>query len=398
MNIGYQNALVLPCLYSHELTQNNDGATPKEKLQTYTNAIQEQTGIVHKHLLPIQCLAKDLNCIISIRPVDKLATELIELGYPTKGLHIKGKSASWGPQAGFICEEQKFSKLENASHERIDKFNQQVQQCILDKYAVPIELVIPQKRLNTLLEKGVIEDLILENGDIYSFRAKGPSEKYYSFTARKLLNYDGEDYEISYNNEPLKVLAPIKNALPFTADYDLLLVAPHISDFGPQDNLSIPDVSHCVFCRRMSSYHDIFSISHELIQSYHIANIFYQNEHPEIGNTSERINHLIDLINEKLVGQGGKVVHHSVDCANPSTDLLTNYPATFALPTKIGPFDEICVIKDNDELKELITEAKSAGYVIKTNPLWGDEFSKIHSRSFDYAKHQLMLKLKSTNI
>lgn len=79
------------------------------------DSVKDNRGLAHKHLLPLQYLANEINCIISFRSVDNSATELIESGYPTKGFHIKGKSASWGPQAGFICEEQRFSKLEDAS-------------------------------------------------------------------------------------------------------------------------------------------------------------------------------------------------------------------------------------------------------------------------------------------
>ncbi|QLK63728.1 hypothetical protein GE278_21685 (plasmid) [Enterobacteriaceae bacterium Kacie_13] len=162
-------------------------------------------------IIPTEDLFSEINCIISIRPVDNLATELIESGYPTKGFHIKGKSASWGPQAGFICEEQRFSKLEDASVECIDKFNQQVKQCIKEKHAVSSELTINNKRLNTLLEQGVIDYLSFENTyGVRSFKAKGPSGKYYFFEARKLLRSDEEAYLISHDNKPIRVLAPLK--------------------------------------------------------------------------------------------------------------------------------------------------------------------------------------------
>lgn len=57
-------------------------------------AVKDKTGMVAAHLIPLQQVARDHNCIIGIRPVDRLATELIESGHPTKGFHIKGKSAS----------------------------------------------------------------------------------------------------------------------------------------------------------------------------------------------------------------------------------------------------------------------------------------------------------------
>ncbi|MGL6001083.1 MAG: anthrax toxin-like adenylyl cyclase domain-containing protein [Plesiomonas sp.] len=377
--------------------KNNGQISSDDEMTVLVDSIKDNTGIAHKHLLPLQCLANEINCIISFRSVDNLATELIESGYPTKGFHIKGKSASWGPQAGFICEEQRFSKLENASVECIDKFNQQIKQCIRKRHAVSTELTINKKRLNTLLEKKVIDELSLENTHgIRSFKAQGPSGKYYFFEARKLLSSDDEIYLILNDNKSIRVLAPEMNAKAFTADYDLLIISPHISDFGSKDNLPVPDVAHKVFQHRMSAYNKKPTINRELIQDYSSSDSFYKKEDPDIGNASERVRILIDLINAKLVGDGERVVHHNMDCSSPATDLSANYPATFALPIKIGRFDKLCIINNNDELKELINEARSAGYYIKINPLWENELGKINSHSFEESREQLIRKFKFT--
>ncbi|XOO19743.1 hypothetical protein ACM3CZ_18125 [Edwardsiella ictaluri] len=98
---------------------------------------------------------------------------------------------------------------------------------------------------------------------------------------------------------------------------------------------------------------------------------------------------MIDLINATLVGDGERLVHHSMDCINPATDLSLSYPATFALPIKIGRFDKLCIINNNDELKELINDARSSGYYIKINPLWEKELGKIDSQRFKDAKVKL---------
>lgn len=58
--------------------------------------VKFHTGIVPRHLLALQDVAREYNCIIGIRPVDAIAAQLIDEGYPTKGFLIKGKSANWG--------------------------------------------------------------------------------------------------------------------------------------------------------------------------------------------------------------------------------------------------------------------------------------------------------------
>ncbi|MFC0139327.1 hypothetical protein ACFFJN_03950 [Erwinia mallotivora] len=166
------------------------------------------------------------------------------------------------------------------------------------------------------------------------------------------------------------------SANAFTADYDLLIISPHISDVGSNDNLPVPDVAHKVFQHRVNSYHKKLTINNQLVQDYYDVDSFYKKEDNDIGNASERVRILIDLINAKLVGDGERVVHHSMDCISPATDLSSNYPATFALPIKIGRFDKLCVINSNEELKELINEARSSGYYIKINPLWEKELNK----------------------
>ncbi|QPW26560.1 adenylate cyclase [Edwardsiella ictaluri] len=390
MKIGYNLSVVLPCQYSKEFAKNNDRISCDDEMQILINSIKDNTGIAHEHLLPLQRLANEINCIISFRPVDNLATELIESGYPTKGFHIKGKSASWGPQAGFICEEQRFSKLEDAPVECIDNFNQQVKQCISERHAFSVDLTINKKRLNTLFEKGVIDDISVENTNgVRTFKAQGPSGKYYFFEAKKILDSNEEDYLILNENKPIRVLAPEMSSKAFTADYDLFIASPHISDFGSQDNLLIPDVAHKVFQHRVNSYHKELTTNHELMQDYSNADSFYKNEDPDIGNASARVRILIDLINATLVGDGERLVHHSMDCINPATDLSLSYPATFALPIKIGRFDKLCIINNNDELKELINDARSSGYYIKINPLWEKELGKIDSQRFKDAKVKL---------
>lgn len=394
MVIGFNRMSYTPCNYSMNSQETTDKTTRVDLLQQ-VELIKDKTGMVSAHLLPLQQVASDLNCIIGFRPVDKLATELIERGYPTKGFHIKGKSASWGAQAGFICVDQAFSKLENASNERIAKSNGQIQLCISEGHAVATHLIIPQGRLQSLLDNGVIDHLSLKNRDgICSFQAKSPSGNIYEFEAQKLPINGEACYQIFHNDSPIKVLAPSFGKLPFTADYDLLLIAPHISDLGPQDNLQVPDVAHQVFRKRLEHYSKMPSHP-ELRHDYDNPASFYQKSDSEISNTSERVRHMIPVINEALIGNGEKVVHHATDTTNPVTDTESNYPATFVLPMQIGRFNQICVIENRDELAEFIIQAKNEGYHVQLHPQWEKEVTQSHSYRFEYARTSLELALKS---
>lgn len=134
------SALSLNTLQRSSADQPNDATqeTNDPVIAAFERA-RENTGIVSSHLLPLQKVAAQTNSIIGIRPVENVATGLIEAGHPTKDFHIKGKSANWGPQAGLICTDQAFSKLEkfkDDAPEKVTNANKQIQACISDGHAV----------------------------------------------------------------------------------------------------------------------------------------------------------------------------------------------------------------------------------------------------------------------
>ncbi|QIC16071.1 adenylate cyclase [Providencia vermicola] len=387
--------------YHHKISNEyHENLTPStEQKCTYSierlvEEVSRNTGIVSSHLSPLHQVAKEQDCIIGIRPVDRFATQLIAAGNPTKGFHIKGKSASWGAQAGLICVDQRFSKLENKSEQQIDKYNVFVRDCIEKGHSIPVPLEITEERLQTLLQLGAIHQLSFENSQgIRHFTAEGPSRRNYQFEAKWLPQQ--QKYRIYFEGKTLEVLASVQNFVPITADYDLLLIGPHMRYFGSQDRVPVPDVAHSIYKQRIETYQNLPKDSN-LRQGYMDETHFYQNEDREVGNASPRAKEMISLINKALVGEAEKVVHHSADATNPMTELEANFPATFALPKKIGHFDELCIIANKEELAELITIAKEEGYHININPLWKNELPSVRRPSFEYAKRRLsMVNLKS---
>ena len=120
----------------------------------------ENQGIPASYLKMSQEVADEEDVIIAIRPVEKICRTLIEEGYASKGLKIKGKSANWGPQAGFIPVNQALSKLATAPQEKIDKFNRINQETIFDKHHAEQEhLHISGTRIKELEGMGVLENI-----------------------------------------------------------------------------------------------------------------------------------------------------------------------------------------------------------------------------------------------
>jgi len=366
--------------------------TTTADLSQVVENVRLRTGIVTSHLMPLQNVAKAHNCIIGIRPVETVATGLIEEGHPTKDFHIKGKSANWGPQAGMICVNQAFSKLQGSlasDPARIQKFNAQTRHCIEDGHAVAVPLVISKARMDTLLAGDLITHVHRADaeGNI-KFSAKAPSGEFYAFEATPLPGSVDGLYRISQHGQPMEVLAKTPEGKALTADYDLHLVGPHISDLGPQDNLPVPDVAHHQFKARIDGYNDRATDSRprnlapELRRHYSRPESFYRKEDPEIGNATGRIAAMIPVINAALVGNGERVVHHNADSGSPASEPAANYPATFFLPVRLGEFAEICVIENRQQMAELIQQAKNAGYSVPLNPLWEPEVTSVRRSDF----------------
>lgn len=342
--------------------------------------VKPKTGMVARHLLPMQKVAHDENCVIAVRSVDKMSTGLIDAGYPTKDMHIKGKSASWGPQAGLICVDQSFSKLESAP-EKHAKFNAQTLSCVADGFAVEVPITLQAERLDFLADEGMITHI---EGDYASFVAKAPSGKEYTFTTEKTINAEGDEvYTVLSEGKPVMALAPVGSDKPFTADYDLMMVAPRLENLSAEDKLKVPGISHEAFKQRVDAYKN--PLSNELQKAYDSAEYFYQNMDKELGNVSKRVSDLIPKINEALVGDGPKVVHHGADDGSPVADPAANYPLTIFLPHSIGKFPAICMINNTKEFAEFIKQAKQAGFHVPMNPLWEKEITSIRRQSFTEA-------------
>ncbi|ASX25967.1 CyaA/EF/ExoY family adenylyl cyclase toxin [Candidatus Williamhamiltonella defendens] len=384
---------------------------------------EQKVGIVPEHLMELQILAQKKNCVISIRPVDLMATDLIRDGHPTKGFKIKGKSANWGPQTAFICVNQALSKLADQPQKTLNKFNTAVQECLDQKNAKEVDLKITKNRIELLEKEGIVYEVEKnDSGAITKLKAKTSENVEHEFTLNPC-DEGSELYLVNYNGAPVKVLSSVgNNEKPLTADYDILMIAPSIEDFGSKDNLAVPDVARTIVDRRMEIYNNkktnktetsslekyLDSTNPIKIKKRHPDKIketvnstinklfsklkpdfnsFNAREDKDIGNATPRISDMIDEINMCLVGERGeKVVHHSSDTGNPVTDPAANFPATFALPKSMGRFDKICVIKDQNEFKDMVQLLKDEGYHVPLNPLWEEDVTNIRASYFSSAK------------
>ena len=300
----------------------------------------ENQGIPREYLEKMQTVADAEETIIAVRPVEKICRTLIEEGYASKGLKIKGKSSNWGPMAGFIPVNQHFSKV-SGDREKELKYSLINQETLHVKKAARQEQQhISGKRINELTKMGILKNAhTIEGAEGYKaglrFTSKpqnGPTE---TFEAHQ--RQDGQWDIFSGTGEARKPLMVI----PVTADFDLLFVHSH--------------------------YEEVDLGTHDRKQAFD----------SELGIVSKRKLEIINAMNTEFDrGEGKNMVHHGADTENPVTDMAANLPATVMIPKSMLKNMSIytespILIKTEKELTRLYRTMRDNGIKVETNPVWG---------------------------
>src|SRR5215468_7376459 len=67
-------------------------------------------GFPSQHVEAFKRVALRNKMVISSRELNPLCTDLVLENYAAKGFHIKAKTCDWGPMAGFVLEDPRFTK------------------------------------------------------------------------------------------------------------------------------------------------------------------------------------------------------------------------------------------------------------------------------------------------
>jgi hypothetical protein len=371
-------------------------------------ACGSEHGLVGNHLAILADLARKSDVVFGFRPVNSLATQLLEQGYPTKGLNIKGKSSDWGPMAGFIPVSQEFSKITGNTKE-IQKLDIEICHCINQGYAVSTPLVLNKERLDTLCKMHVIIKESTKDASELLIRAK-KNNKQHIFTAKLSFNNQVARYTILHEGQPLHVLAKPgkdkKPAQPISADYDLLLFAVPLAKFGTKDNCKPSMVAGRSISDKLlqgQKYHDVETI-------YEKENIPISNQSNKIssnslknttavtealqdrGIISPRLNQFILEIN-KVLGRAddNSIVQHGADTQNPCTVIADNYPSVIFLPERVGHYRGVAMVRNKAESIQIYKEIKDSGFQFFGNDKWAAEMpvETYRRSSFNEARHAL---------
>jgi hypothetical protein len=332
-----------------------------------------RTGMPASHGAVFQQVANQTQCVIASREVGRWATGLLLDSYATKGFHNKAKSCPWGPMAGFVMADPRFTKNPDTVGQRTDL------QKAVKAGAREIQLYITDERRKDL--EGALGRMTRSGGNINEmmYTASSPTGTSMRFVLRRTFDGPGADgkqlwavlyargevrlsNDLKSKNKPpssadlLPVMAMVDAACPesvrktyraaTTGDYDLWAVFPERSSYsrGGADKRMVPDSDR--FSQTLKAYID--------------------NEDEHRGNLTPRIAQIRNMINNgvRAAGyRGGDVVHHSDEAGRPLVSSI-DFPCIAFVP-----HDRPYCIQSTGELKQFLG-ALSYRYVLGLNPGW----------------------------
>ncbi|MGJ8639089.1 MAG: anthrax toxin-like adenylyl cyclase domain-containing protein [Opitutaceae bacterium] len=330
------------------------------------------TGMPESHGRAFQEAANQAKCVIASREVGKWATGLLLEGYATKGFHNKAKSCPWGPMAGFVMADPRFSKNSDIAGQRGG-----LQKAIASGGG-ETPLYITEERRKDL--EGPLARITRSGGtnDEIVYTSPGPTGALMKFVLRRTNNAPGADGKVLWavlyeggevrlsNNLTSPNQSGGDNLMPVmamvdpgcsgairstyraatTGDYDLWAVFPQRKDY-----------SRSGADKRMVPGSDRFK---EGIKAY------IDHEDKNTGNMTPRIASICQDLNARVRAAGytgGDVVHHSDEAGRPMVSDI-DFPFVAFIPDRPA----VCV-QDVCELKEFLASL-SFEFVLSLNPGW----------------------------
>jgi hypothetical protein len=222
-----------------------------------------RNGMILTDMFASQSVAQQLGEVIVYRSTGPWAKRWIERGHPTKNFHVKGKSSDWGPQAGFIPYDARYSKRPDASGDEAVR-TKECAKSVHEGWARAVPLILSRSELEMQLNRRegnevairrqfpAGDDFILfagpqGSGDEYVFRARrtaGRGEVYQIMVYKNqaalqgVNNFKLADMKAAELMTPLLVMASNEvgaDDKAITGDYDLFVVVPTWASYGSRN-------------------------------------------------------------------------------------------------------------------------------------------------------------------
>jgi len=342
------------------------------------------SGMPRQHGLCFQSVSDQTRCVIASRAVGIHASGLLLENYATKGFHVKAKSCNWGPMAGFVLADPRFTKrgssaealegqrkdLTKARHEGAST----IPVYITDERRKALEVPAPQGLGCIQRAGGTINEMI--------YRASQPGGKgSMQFVLRREFQAPGakglQVWAVLYGAGEKVLPATLKDATTKSAASNLSPVLAMV------DPLCVPELKG-TYRSAMTGDYDLWAVfapsgkadprgldKRPVVGSErHVLPFaaFGKQEDKHMGNITQRGRQIKDLLNGRIRAAGytgGNVVHHSDEAGRPKVEGVELDFIAF-VPGHREPY----FMRTLDDLKKFFAlVVKSHSIVL--NPGWG---------------------------
>ena len=293
------------------------------------SVINVDAGITTKHIRDIERTCREVNTFLFIRPSTKETMQLIDQGYATKSMDIHDKSSDWGPASGFVPCDPAFSKALKGTPNPHGHYHPHGD-------AIPVQLTLTEH----LATPGTNPKLALaadvpSTSTLRYVKAEpggiGPKSTIFK------LEKNGSEWGVWWMNRQEAVPLYVwgyqtgQGVKPVTGDYDLWMVAPHISRW-----------------------------------SQHLTVMGIKDSHGESGAT-QFITWLLEELNENCGRAQNHVFHHGAESQN--------YGFTQAIDSRLAMFTPAgsSEMVDINDLPAVLVDVQNAGYLVYWNKRYGEK-------------------------
>jgi hypothetical protein len=312
-----------------------------------------ESGVVTEHISALEKKCKELNVFLFIRPTEYDSTRLIKQGYATKSMSVHDKSSNWGPMAGFVPCDQFFSKKyigePNSRPAYTDHGPAKV--CHLTLKAELVGELIGAGKMTEILEKKTATRRVF----------KGVTQNAKAQEIEFQLELAGGDYGVYWckknGGTPVKLFVwgyvAAGQPTPVTGDYDLWMVAPHMSWW-----------------------------------KLHTQIVGVEDEHGTSGATLLNT-WLLEQLNIACSRANNPVFQHGAEAQNYG--FTQSLDARIAMVTANGTSRMV----DRANMPEIMSDLQSAGYLIYWNKQYGETDPRLSGKglSIDGIKGSELEKL-----
>ena len=332
------------------------------------------TGIPRLHAIVFQNVANATGCMISTRAVGKWATGLILEGYASKGFHNKAKSCNWGPMAGFVLADPRFTKAPE-----LDKQAKSLQEAFHEG-AVEVPVVISEDRRRWLLTNACMQPSAAIPTARYYF-ASSPQGEAMLFVLQAELDVPGANGELMWSVKYARAEGRVSSAAPTQAEkaqpgdgyLPVLAMRDPLCTVAKSDYRSATTGDYDLFAifARAQGYSpadaDKRMVSHAALEANIRNRVPDTGEDKHLGNVTRRIVEIRNELNRGIIQfgyTGGNTVHHSDEGGRPFVNDV-DLPVLAFVPDQIRAYG----IESVEDFREFIS-VTLAGYAPVLSPGW----------------------------